>query len=148
MKNAGLGFYGVARKRQEVGKRATGRSCHVAGWGRRNAQCSRPVVRTLVLANVELGAHNALFIRGQGGGLSWDYGQPFTRLGNETWIWSGDARADRLEFQLLLNDEVWERARAHILEPGSSIELAPDFEWPEIPRTCPPGGHRSPKLVG
>lgn len=122
--------------------RDMGRSCRFAGWGRRNAQCSRRSVRSLVMVNVELGIHNALFIRGQGADLSWDRGQPFTRLGHETWIWSADAGTERLEFQLLLNDEVWERARAHILEPGTSIELTSDFEWPEIPRTSWSRGQR------
>ena len=119
--------------------RSIRRNCRIAAWGRKNARCSRRSVRRVVKAvHLELGADNALFIRGHGGGLSWDQGQPFSQLGKGTWIWSAEASAERLEFQLLLNDEVWERGPAHILEPGTSIQLTPDFEWPEIPRTVLP----------
>src|SRR5690348_2813088 len=139
MNDAGLRFYGVGRKRQEVGMRSIRRNCRIAAWDRESARCSRRLVGCVVTAvHLELGADNALFIRGQGGGLSWAQGQPFTQLGNETWIWSVEPSAERLEFQVLLNDEVWERGPAHILEPGTSIQLTPDFEWPEIPRTALP----------
>lgn len=84
--------------------------------------------------DLDLGSDNKLFIRGQGGGLSWQKGQELTRVNPKTWIWSGQGSHERLEFQLLLNDQVWEKGTTHIVEPGNSIELTADFEWPEIPR--------------
>lgn len=92
----------------------------------------------VVAVNLDLGSDNALFIRGQGGGLNWDKGQALNCVDAKTWIWAAEASSEKLEFQLLLNDEVWERGEPHIIEPGDSIEITPDFEWPEIPRTSSP----------
>jgi hypothetical protein len=89
-----------------------------------------------VAVNLELGGSNALFIRGQGAGLSWDFGQRLTSLDFKTWVWCAKARSEKIEFQFLLNDEVWEKGETHLLKAGDSIELTPDFEWPEIPRVC------------
>jgi hypothetical protein len=89
---------------------------------------------TVLAVNLDLGRNNAVFIRGEGGGLRWDKGQLLTCIDPQTWVWSTRVSNDKLEFQFLLNDEVWEKGEAHILEPGTSIELTPDFEWPEIPR--------------
>ena len=96
---------------------------------------SRAFPGPAVVVDLELGTNDAVFIRGKGGGLSWDRGQPLTCVGSGTWAWSPRS-ADKLEFQLLLNDEVWARGEKVILEPGRTIEITPDFEWPEIPRTA------------
>jgi hypothetical protein len=43
-----------------------------------------------------------------------------------------------LEFQLLLDDMIWERSQPHFLQPGHTIHISPNFEWPEIPRVSSP----------
>jgi hypothetical protein len=91
----------------------------------------------VAVVDVDLGADNALFIRGDGAGLRWDRGQPLSCVGPRTWAWSPATSGDKLEFQLLLNDEVWARGDKVLLEPGKTIEITPDFEWPEIPKTSP-----------
>jgi hypothetical protein len=88
----------------------------------------------VVLVHLELGTNNAVFIRGQGGGLNWEAGQALTQLEQGTWIWWTDLKSESVEFQLLLDDLVWERGHPHVLEPGHTIHISPDFEWPEIPR--------------
>jgi hypothetical protein len=101
------------------------------------ASCSCTVVAT----NLELGAHNQVYIRGQGGGLTWDHGQPLKCFGKGTWVWSTNIATGNVEFQLLLDDLVWERNEPHVLERGRTIQFTPDFEWPEIPRTSCPAVH-------
>jgi len=128
-------FHTAARQCREVGVRAVPRN-----WRRfeRIARiCERREFRVLAV-DLELGAGNLLFMRGEGAGLSWGKGQPLRIIAPKTWIWSAQASIDKLEFLLLLNDQVWERGETHILAPGASIELTPDFEWPEIPRTTLP----------
>ena len=115
--------------------RAVPRRCRGLAPAARVAQ--KPSSRVAVV-NLELGADSFLAIRGSGAGLTWAKGQTMTRVDPKTWVWSTEASIHKIEFQLLLNDEVWERGDAHILEPGNSIELTPDFEWPEIPRTTLP----------
>ena len=70
--------------------------------------------------------------------MKWDVGQRLICVEPETWVWSVGDSKERVQFQLLLNDEVWEKGEAHVLEPGNSMELTPDFEWPEIPRISLP----------
>ena len=128
-------FHNAVGPGREVGFRPLRERCRLEPAAR---QPGKPSVgssnSTIVAVNLDLGRSNALFIRGQGGGLRWDKGQILTCIDPKTWVWSAGAANCKLEFQLLLNDEVWERGQAHILEPGSSIQLTPDFEWPEIPR--------------
>ena len=94
--------------------------------------------RTTIVVHLELGTNNALYVRGRGGTLSWDSGQPLLQVERGTWVWSTDLWTDPVEFQLLLNDTIWERNQPHFLEPGHTIHISPDFEWPEMPRVSSP----------
>jgi hypothetical protein len=97
----------------------------------------RPAVRSTVVAvELDLGANNAIFIRGQGCELRWDQGEPLTRVGPRRWIWSAESCGERVEFGLLLDDQVWARGGKIVLDPGRTIEITPDFEWPEIPKVA------------
>ena len=131
-----LRFNKTKRQRQEVGFRPN-RVCSASEPGRRrlredSVSSQKPAV---AVVNLDLGEQNAVFIRGHGGGLRWDKGQPLSCVGPRHWAWSPGALDGKLEFQLLLNDEVWARGDKVVLEPGWSIEVTPDFEWPEIPKT-------------
>ena len=91
---------------------------------------------TVVAVDLELGANNAVFIRGKGCGLRWDRGQPLTCLGPGRWVWSAGPSQESVEFGLLLDDEVWARGEKIVLAPGRSVAITPDFEWPEIPKVA------------
>ena len=128
-------FNRVALRRREVGSAGFQVGC-AAESAVRPLQKRRTGLAPCSVAavNLELGSHNSLFIRGKGGGLSWTKGQALTCIDPTTWIWSTRTPSEKVEFQLVLNDEVWEKGDTHVLEPGASIEFTPDFEWPEIPR--------------
>jgi hypothetical protein len=82
---------------------------------------------TTVEARVDVGYGNSLFIRGQGGGLSWDKGSPLECRNATTWLWSSGAAKDRIVFKLLLNDQVWAKGDDLVVEAGEKIEVAPGF---------------------
>jgi hypothetical protein len=82
---------------------------------------------TLVKARIDVGLGNALFIRGQGNGLRWDKGQPLKCLAASTWIWSTNQAREKVEFKLLLNDQVWSEGANLVIEPGRQIEVTPSF---------------------
>jgi hypothetical protein len=109
----------------------------------------RPLVAsagcTLVEARLELGPGNTLFIRGEGEGLSWHEGTPLKNIAPGTWTWYSPRPSCPITFQLLLNDLVWAKGQDLVLEPGGRLEVAPDFEWPEIPRfaSSPTRAHRT-----
>lgn len=85
------------------------------------AQCTR------VEAKINVGFGNAVFIRGQGDGLSWDKGQPLECLDGQTWVWSTHAAKDKLVFKLLLNDQIWSKGEDLVAEAGTRAEVSPLF---------------------
>jgi hypothetical protein len=82
---------------------------------------------TVVEAKVDVGLGNALFIRGQGDGLSWLKGVPLNCVDAKTWVWSSTQVKDKVVFKLLLNDEVWAKGEDVVVEVGRKIETVPLF---------------------
>jgi hypothetical protein len=77
-------------------------------------------------AKIDVGFGNALFLRGQAPGLSWDKGIPLTCVDGKTWRWTGPS-TDKLTFKLLLNDNVWAKGQDLVVAPGQKVEVAPTF---------------------
>src|SRR5579862_2333027 len=125
-------FHRTVQPSQEVGSALNRPSCRVepAVCGFKSTR--EQILRSAVVVHVELGSSDALYIRGAGGPLRDDVGQRLNCIEPGTWMWSTGALSDRFEFQLLLNDQVWERGQPHVLERGHTIHIAPDFEWPDI----------------
>ncbi|MBI2949420.1 MAG: hypothetical protein HYY23_17410 [Verrucomicrobia bacterium] len=82
---------------------------------------------TTVNARIDVGFGNALYIRGQGDGLSWDKGTPLECLDGATWVWSTKDAEGTVEFKLLLNDQVWAQGENLTVAPGQSVEITPAF---------------------
>lgn len=74
-----------------------------------------------------MGFGNQLFIRGEGGGLSWDRGVPLTYCDGATWIWSGEVELGEIVFKLLLNDREWCKGEDVRVAAGNRIEVVPAF---------------------
>jgi len=83
---------------------------------------------TEVAAKLDVGWGNALFIRGQGDGLSWDKGTPLACADGSTWVWSTHRAKGRVVFKLLLNDQVWAEGSDHFVEAGQRLEIVPAFQ--------------------
>jgi hypothetical protein len=133
-----IGFHKAIRSSREVGYGPNRAGCPPEPAGQRWGERAPAIARTTVLAvDVDLGSNNAVFIRGRGAGLRWDKGQQLACVGPRIWVFSAEASGERVEFQLLLNDEVWARGETRLLDVGGIVEVTPDFEWPEIPRICP-----------
>ncbi|MBC8097009.1 MAG: hypothetical protein H7Y43_14475 [Akkermansiaceae bacterium] len=77
-------------------------------------------------AKIDVGFGNALYLRGEGTGLSWNQGIPLTCVDNRTWKWSAEA-SDKVKFKLLLNDTVWATGEDLIAAPGQRLEVSPTF---------------------
>ena len=44
---------------------------------------------TTIEVKLDVGFGNAVFLRGQGGGLTWEHGVPLSCVDGKTWRWSG-----------------------------------------------------------
>jgi hypothetical protein len=85
---------------------------------------------TEVTARLDVGWGNALFIRGQGDGLSWDKGTPLVCADASTWTWSTRRASTSIVFKLLLNDQIWAAGTDTIVQPGRCLEVVPTFQQP------------------
>ncbi len=82
---------------------------------------------TEVAAKIDVGFGNQLYIRGQGGGLSWDRGMPLQCASASTWIWFSERTKGPITFKLLLNDQVWANGEDLVVAAGQRIETVPQF---------------------
>jgi len=82
---------------------------------------------TIVEARLDVGYGNSLFIRGQGGGLTWGKGMPLECRGPSTWLWSSGEAKDKVVFKLLINDQIWAKGEDLTVEAGKKIEVTPTF---------------------
>lgn len=83
-----------------------------------------------VVARADVGFGNELHIRGEGAGLSWDWGVPMENNGPDEWLWQGETGAGAVEFKLLLNDTHWALGENLTVKPGGSVVVEPKFQVP------------------
>ena len=81
---------------------------------------------TTIEVKRDVGFGNAVFMRGQGAGLTWERGLPLVCVDAQTWRWSGMAK-DPITFKVLINDKIWSAGNDLTIAPGQKIEVAPEF---------------------
>ncbi len=82
---------------------------------------------TSLTAKVDVGFGNALYIRGDAPGLSWDHGTEMECAASDEWSWSAKGLKDPVEVKVLLNDNVWSGGPNIVIEPGKSAVVEPAF---------------------
>lgn len=80
-----------------------------------------------IRALVDVGFGNHLYIRGEGGGLSWDAGQPMACLGAKEWQWTTSNAIRPILFKVLVNDQIWSVGNDYIASPGEITVVEPGF---------------------
>ncbi|MBM3208417.1 MAG: hypothetical protein FJZ57_07455 [Chlamydiae bacterium] len=80
-----------------------------------------------VVVKFDVGFSNALFIRGQGAGLSWEKGVPLKNVGACEWVWEPDHAFNECEFKVLINDQQYENGENHHIRYGDVIQYIPVF---------------------
>jgi hypothetical protein len=119
MKSVKASKDGVRKKHAKVAtlKRAT------LETGATARSAAQPVT---IEAKIDVGFGNALFMRGEGMGMSWNAGIPLTCVDGSTWKWSGEV-ADKVKFKLLLNDSIWAQGEDLVAVPGQKLQIKPSF---------------------
>lgn len=87
---------------------------------------TKPVVTTIT-AQIDIGFGNALYLRGEGAGLSWDKGTLMTCVADSQWQLSLGESARPIVFKFLVNDLSWSAGEDYTIAAGSSVTLAPTF---------------------
>ncbi len=83
---------------------------------------------TKVMVKIDVGFKNALYIRGNAPGLSWQKGKLMKNMGPDSWFWETDAPIGKdREFKVLINDQTYEDGENHKLSPGTTVQFTPRF---------------------
>lgn len=81
---------------------------------------------TTVVAVFDVGYGNALTIRGEGGGLSWDNGALMACEGQAEWVFTAPAGSP-LTFKVLINDAIWSTGENYTVPAGQTTIVNPEF---------------------
>jgi len=84
-------------------------------------------VQTGITAKIDIGFGNALYIRGEGPGLSWDQGVLMTCSGSDVWNHVILDASRPVMFKLLVNDISWNLGDDLTVAVGESLVLTPEF---------------------
>ncbi|MFA5057265.1 MAG: hypothetical protein WC485_04075 [Opitutaceae bacterium] len=96
----------------------------------RKAPAKKPstrTTRTTITAQIDVGFGNALYIRGEGPGLSWDRGILMDCVADDQWLITISDAARPVVFKFLLNDSTWCVGSDYIVQAGGSAVIAPTF---------------------
>lgn len=96
--------------------------------GKRADDSAPPCVSVSALFDVGWG--RALYIRGDGPGLSWQKGNLMHNAAPDRWEWATDGTADAFEYKLLIDDREWSMGDNFRALPGGRNEVEPDFGGP------------------
>ena len=91
------------------------------------APAPAPAAPTLVTAKIDIGFGNALYLRGEGPGLSWDKGTLLDCIGDDVWSLSISGATRPVVFKFLVNDLSWSSGPDYLVEPGSTSVITPSF---------------------
>jgi hypothetical protein len=97
---------------------------------------AKPVTKkTTIIAKVDVGWGNSVYLRGQGGGLSWDVGELMTCGKKDEWTWSCPASAGLITFKFIRNDLHWALGPNQTVRAGAASVSTPTFPpWETLPK--------------
>lgn len=91
------------------------------------AKSTPPPAITTIVAKVDIGFGNSLYVRGSGAGLSWEKGVLMGNASADEWVWSSDSVKGSLEFKVLINDETWANGDDCAVDAGDRVVVEPTF---------------------
>jgi hypothetical protein len=116
-------------------KKATAKPAAIAPLAAAKPVAAKPAVKaapasiatTKVVAEIDVGFGNTLYIRGEGPGLSWEKGIPLDCIADTQWSLSLSEASRPVVFKFLINDLTWSAGEDYVVQPGGSVELTPAF---------------------
>ncbi len=84
-------------------------------------------VRTTITATIDIGFGNALYLRGEGAGLSWDRGVLMNCVSDDTWSLELGESVRPIIYKLLVNDLTWSAGEDYVVTPGATASVVPTF---------------------
>jgi hypothetical protein len=86
-----------------------------------------PAVVTTIVAKVDVGFGNALFLRGTGPDLSWDKGIEMLNTGSDEWMWTTTKASEDFFAKVLINDVIWSGDPDTMVKAGEKTVIVATF---------------------
>ena len=80
-----------------------------------------------VIARVDVGWGNSLYIRGNGADLSWAKGVHMTSSTANEWLWTSPQFKSNFEFKILINDVYWSEGDNYDANVNKVTIVSPTF---------------------
>lgn len=90
---------------------------------------STQVVKISIIARVDVGFGNQLYIRGAGADLSWEKGLQLENVSSYEWAFATTKAKSDVTFKFLINDELWAEGDNIIVAKGATSISSPVFTW-------------------
>ena len=87
------------------------------------------VQQTSILARVDVGFGNNLYVRGEGAELNWDQGILMENVSPYEWAFKTTQAKSGMVFKFLINDEVWAEGENLTVSAGGTSISSPVFHW-------------------
>lgn len=88
---------------------------------------AKKVEATNIIARVDVGFGNSLYLRGEGAGLSWDKGVALDNVSPFEWSFKSTKAKGEVVFKFLINDEIWGEGENLVVAAGSTSISSPTF---------------------
>tara|TARA_B100001564_G_scaffold107458_1_gene89039 strand:- start:68 stop:493 length:426 start_codon:yes stop_codon:yes gene_type:complete len=90
---------------------------------------TKKVLKTSIIARVDVGFGNQLYIRGTGADLSWEKGLPLENVSSYEWAFATTEAKSNVTFKFLINDELWAEGDNVTVAEGATSISSPVFAW-------------------
>jgi len=94
----------------------------------KSTPAKQTAAQTHIIARVDVGFGNALYVRGEGAGLSWEKGTALANVTPYEWTLSCSNKGTVI-FKFLINDELWAEGENITLQTGRKSISSPTFVW-------------------
>jgi outer membrane biosynthesis protein TonB len=94
----------------------------------KKAPAKQTTAQNRIIARVDVGFGNVLFVRGEGAGLSWEKGTALANVTPYEWALSCSTKG-KVIFKFLINDELWAEGENITLPAGRESISSPTFVW-------------------
>lgn len=116
-----------AKKKAAATKKATPAKKAPAKKAAAPKKASKKVQQTSLIARVDVGFGNSLYVRGSGAGLSWSKGTLLDNVSPYEWAFKTTKAKGEVEFKYVLNDEVWAEGENLTVAAGGTSISSPIF---------------------
>ena len=96
---------------------------------KKTATPKKAASQTSIIARVDVGFGNTLYVRGEGAGLSWEKGAALKNITPYEWGFASKKGSGPVTFKFLINDILWAEGEDLTVAVGGKSVSSPTFVW-------------------